>query len=199
MNYFEVDTHVSNSDIKELCKRDGQKFDEPPNLKAIFEFGHLVENVIFQPHLVNWNHKDIELAKAMAKTYQKDPVCRMFLMVQDFRCQHEYYRSDRCGIGLSTKCMTDGDSKKLDMFLEFKGLSIDSENQFEEAIDRFDYDQGLAWYLDTTCYKRGLIVAGSKKSPDRLFKRIVDRDHVYYRRGLNKIHAGVATWKRYFG
>ena len=199
MTYFDVDTHISNSDIKELCKRDGQKFEEPPNLKEIFEFGHLVENVIFRPHLVNWKHKDIELAKAMAVTYQKDQICRQFLMVPDFRCQHEYYRSDRVGIGLPTKCMTDGDSRKLNMFLEFKGLSIESNTQFEESIDRFDYDQGLAWYLDTTGFKRALIVACSKKSPDRLFKRIVDRDHEYYRRGLNKVHAGVRTWKRYFG
>lgn len=199
MNYFDVDSYISNSDIKELCKRDGQKFEEPPNLQAIFEFGHLVENVIFQPHLVdNWCHRDIDLAKAMAKTFQKDPICRQFLMVNDFRCQHEYYRADR-GFGLPTKCMTDGDSKKLDMLLEFKGLSIDTENAFEEAIDRFDYDQGLAWYLDTTLRRRALIVACSKKSPDRLFKRIVDRDHIYYKRGLNKVHAGVRTWKRYFG
>lgn len=93
----------------------------------------------------------------------------------------------------------DGDSKALGLVFELKGLAIDSDRAFEEAIDRFDYDQGLAWYLDVSGYKRALIVAVSKKKTDRLFKRIVDRDHVYYKRGLSKVKKSIILWKQILG
>lgn len=196
MNYFDSD-YVSNSDLKELRKRVDPKFEEPPNLKEIFIFGHLVEDCIFHPAAADYTHPKIELAKAMAIAFHADKICRTFLMVNDFRRQHEWYRSDR--FGLRARCKADGDSRQISSLMEFKGLSVDSDSQFEECIDRFDYDQALSWYLDLSGYNRMLLVAGSKKSPDRLFKRIVDRDHKIYKRGLDKVHSAVRLWNQYFG
>lgn len=173
------------------------KFEDPADLEAIFAFGNLVEDLILQPHQANWNHPDIELAKDMDRTFRADPICQQLLYVHDLRRQHEWYRNDRFGV--PSRCKMDGDSKILNLVFELKGLSIDSENAFEGSIDRFDYDQGLAWYLDVSGYKRALLVAVSKKSPKRLFKRIVDRDHVYYKRGLEKVKKNVKLWKEMFG
>lgn len=196
MSYFRSE-YVSNSDLKELRHRVDPKFEDPANLQDIFDFGNLVENVIFQPHLVDWNHKDIELAKNMATTFRADNICRQLLLVDDFRRQHEWYRSSRFGV--KARCKMDGDSKKLGMIVEFKGLSIDNEDAFENAISRFDYDQGLAWYMDVSGYHRALIVAVSKKRPGRIFKRIVDRNHEYYARGVKKVHSAIRLWKQFFG
>jgi hypothetical protein len=188
--------YISNSDLKKLRKILDPKFQDPADLEAIFEFGNLVEDVILQPHQANWQHKDIELAKQMCCTFSNDSICNSLLFVTDFRRQHEWYRTDRFGV--PARCKMDGDSKKLDLVFELKGLSVTTEHSFEEAIDRFDYDQGLAWYLDVSGYKRALIVGVSKKTPERLFKRLIDRDHYYYKRGIAKVNKSIKLWKEMF-
>jgi hypothetical protein len=82
--------------------------------------------------------------------------------------------------------MADADSKGMSLIFEFKGLSVKNHLQFINAIDRYDYDMGLAWYLDCSHYKRAIIVASSKLNPKKLFKCIVDRQHPIYLKGLNK-------------
>lgn len=195
MSYYDSH-HVSHSDLKRLRQMTDPKFQDPADLEEIFEFGRLVEDVTFQPNQANWGHRDIELAKDMAKTFRDDYICGQLLLIHDLRRQHEFYRSNRFGV--PARCKMDGDSKILDLVLEFKGLSVTSEKAFEDAIDRFDYDQGLAWYLDVSGYKRALIVGVSKKSPGRLFKRLVDRDHPHYKRGLSKVEKSIKLWKEYF-
>lgn len=196
MNYFET-PYVSNSELKRLVAMAYPKGTPPGDLTEIYDFGTLVENVIFQPHLANWDHKDIERAKEMSKTFYKDPMCSTLVSVPDFRRQHEWYRSN-C-YGLYARCKADGDSKKLSAILEFKGLSITTESAFEEAIDFFDYDQGIAWYLDVARYKQALVVACSKKATNKLFKRLVNREHVYYKRGIHKIKKAVNIRHQYIG
>lgn len=161
-------------------------FQDPADLTEIYEFGNLVENVIFQPHLANNGHKDMPLAVAMKNTYFKDPLCRGLLHAFDFRRQHEWYRA-QTEYGIPMRCKADGDSKALSLILEFKGLAVDSQKAFDAAVDRFHYDQGIAFYLDTAQYKRLLLVAVSKKFPGKIFKELVDRDHRYYKRGKEKV------------
>jgi hypothetical protein len=188
---------VSNSDFKKLRKLIDPKFEDPADLKAIFDFGNLVEDVILEPHKANYNHDDIKKALEMDKTFRADKICQQILYIPDFRRQHEFYRSDRYGV--RARCKTDGDSKSMSLVFELKGLSVSSDRAFEEAIDRFDYDQGLAWYLDLTEYKRSLIVAVSKSDTSKLFKRVVDRNHIYYKRGVQKIKKSVILWKQILG
>ena len=186
--YF-ASAYISNSDLKKLQKMISGDFEDPADLKEIFDFGHLVENLILQPHLADYSHKDIELAQKMADTFRKDPICQQLLYIHDLRRQHEWYRSNIHGI--YARCKMDADSKLLSLVFELKGLAVDSERAFEAAIERFHYDMGLAWYLDVSGYRRALIVAVSKKSPERLFKRLVDRDHQYYKTGLVKVKKAV--------
>lgn len=191
--YFNSE-YVSNSDLKRLRKLIDPKFEDPADLEEIFAFGNLVEDVILEPHKANYQHKDIEKAKEMERTFRADPICNKLLATYDLRRQHEFYRLDRFGV--KARCKMDADSKALGLVFELKGLAVESDNAFEEAIDRFDYDQGLAWYLDVSGYRKALIVAVSKKKTDRLFKRIVDRDHVYYKRGLVKVKKSIVLWKQ---
>ena|SRR5688572_22847664 len=195
MSYFNSH-YISNSDLKRLRKMMDPKFQDPADLEEIFAFGRLVEDCILQPHQADYTHKDIDKALAMARTFKADSICQQLLWVHDLRRQHEFYRSNTFGV--PARCKMDGDSKMLSLVFELKGLAVETERAFEEAIDRFDYDQGLAWYLDVSRYKRALLVAVSKKNTSRLFKRIVDRNHVYYQRGVMKVEKNVQLFLETF-
>ena len=194
--YFKA-PQVSNSDLKRLLDLISGNASEQVDdgLQEIFDFGHLVENCILARHLVDFNHKDIEKAERMAATFRKDKLCSDLLGMPDFRSQHEWYRSSIHG--LPARCMCDGDSKRLSLIFELKGLNIDSEAGFKRAVDKFHYDQGLAWYLDVTGYRRTLIVGVSKKK-DILFKQLVDRSHPWYISGEIKIARAVQEWNKWF-
>lgn len=192
-NYFDHH-YVSNSDLKRLQELlNPSREQDPADLKEIYAFGHLVEDLILQPHLADYNHKDFGLAKDMETTFRNDELCQKLLYVHDLRRQHEWYRSDRYGV--PARCKMDGDSKILSLVFELKGLSVDSEKAFEASIDRFHYDQGLAWYLDVSGYRQALLVAVSKKAPKKIFKRIVDRNHPYYIKGKEKVIKSVKLFK----
>lgn len=188
MNYYNHH-YISNSDLKQLRKMMDPKFQDPADLEEIFAFGRLVEDLILQPHQADYEHKDIDKAIAMCGTFKRDSICQQILWLHDLRRQHEFYRSNVFGV--PARCKTDGDSKASGLVFELKGLSVDSERAFEDAIDRFDYDQGLAWYLDVTRYQRALLVAVSKTNTSKLFKRVVDRAHPYYQRGVVKIEKSI--------
>lgn len=170
------------------------KFEDPADLEEIFSFGTLVHALVLEPHKADYRHKDISLAKQMAATFMNDEMCRNLYYIYDFKREHEYYRSNRFGV--KARCKADGKSNVLSLCLEFKGLSVSTEAAFEEAIDRFDYDQAAAWYLDVTGLDRYLIVGVSKKSPKRLFKRLIDRNHKYYISGREKVNKSIQLWKQ---
>jgi hypothetical protein len=188
--------YTSNSDLKLLRKmlEPESSFDmDPQELEEIFEFGHLVEDCIFAPHQANRAHKDIGHAMDMAKTFHADPMCQQILLAPDLRRQHEWYRSNVHG--LHARCMADADSKAMSLIFEFKGLSVKTEQAFLSAIDRFDYDMGLAWYLDCSYYRRSIIVGSSKVNTKKLFKLVVDRNHPIYISGERKVMAHVQQVK----
>lgn len=205
MGYFSHE-YASNSDLKKLMSR---HLGRPPignNLDEIFRFGTGFHEGITEPHKVDFSEfttEQADLIKAMRKTFWKDQMCREIVMMPDFRREHEFYRANRFGI--TARCKTDGDSKKLRVILELKSLSVTSEKQFLESIDFLDYDQGAAWYLNVASsasprgfkYEQELIVGISKKDPERLFKLLIRRDDKYYRHGLTKVKKAVEIWKMY--
>lgn len=188
---------ASNSDLKKLVKmmEDGV-VDEPENLSDIFDLGTLIHAILLEPHLADRTHKDYELAKEMAKTFMKDPLCHQLMFLHDFKREWEFYRYNVHGI--KARCKMDGKSTSMSAILEYKGLACRSQKEFDEAIYRFNYDQGAAWYLDVTNYKHCLIVAVSKKDPRRIFKRLIDRDHLIYKIGEEKVVKAVTLWKEFF-
>lgn len=213
--------YASNSDLKRLITMIEHGDDgKSESLEAIFDLGTLNHYALLEPHKaekwlmdkiagidpLSMNPEaerdkyiaDYGLAVQMAKTVMKDDMCRNIIMASDFRREHEFYKKDVYGI--PGRCKMDGSSKKMGVIFEYKGLSVTTEKAFEEAIDRFHYDQGAAWYLNCSDYKfhqyrYWLIAAVSKKDPDRLFKRIVDRNHQIYIRGDAKCIKSTSVWK----
>jgi hypothetical protein len=195
MGYFDHD-YVSNSDVKEIRYRHDQNRTKPENLQQIFDAGTLNHNALLEPYKADRNHKGYKLAKTMAETVLKDSLCRSIIMSPDFRREHEWYRCNRWGLK-GVRCKTDGDSKSNSVIFEYKGLAVTSEKGFDNAIVHHDYDQSSYFYLNVVGYKYYLIAGVSKEYPDRLFKRLVTRDHKIYQWGEPKVDSGIKLWKQY--
>jgi hypothetical protein len=196
MNYFNH-SYVSKSNLVDLKRKLDPNSTQPENLEQIFDLGTLIDVTLLEPHLANVDHKDYELAKTMANAIFKDRLLRDLIMMPDFKRKWEFYRNDL--FGLPARCQTDGVSKMISTIFEYKGLSVTSDKQFDEAIYTFDYDLGAAWYLETSKLKYTIIGAASKKQPDKVFKRLVDRDHKIYKRGILKAEVLTTAWKDFFG
>lgn len=203
MNYFNH-RYASNSDIKKIVSRHEGRT-EIEGLQAIFDFGSEFDVAIFEPHkrgtFSDLSPEKNELIKTMAASFWKDEMLRQIMMGPDFRRQHEFYRVNRFGLeGIRCKC--DGDSRKLGLILELKGLAVSTEKAFKESILHLDYDQGAAWYLEGASgyvrYERVLIAGVSKTDPERPpFKMLIDRNHDYYLSGMGKIEYGTKIWKMF--
>ena len=187
--------YASNSDLKRLVSRyvEGR---EQPDLEEVFTLGTLIHAALLENHKANENHKDYKLAQTMAKTVMNDPLCRQLILIRDFKREYEFYRQDVYGIKARAKM--DGYSRVLSTVLEYKGLSVLTDKAFMEAVYNFDYDQGAAWYLDTSGARNLLVVAVSKKNPRKMFKLLIDRNHDVYKSGLVKVKRAVQLWKEFF-
>ena|SRR5687768_1431790 len=181
--YF--DSHyISNSDLKRLKVILNPNYRDPADLEEIFSFGTLFHALVLEPHKADYKHKDYELAARMCKQFFNDPLCRkIFLDAYDLRREHEYYRKE-C-FGLPARCKVDFESKKLSLCGELKGLKISSDRQLDEAVNHHDYDQAVAWYLDVTGHKNYFMSVPSKVA-EKTFRRLVDRNHPYYKNGREK-------------
>ena len=203
--------YASNSDLKRLVNQVINGKELPDNIGVIYDQGTLnhqaltekykadqwlISRLNEEPSNSNKIQADYDLACTMAKTVLKDDLCRRLIMSVDFRREHEWYRLNNYGI--KSRCKVDGDSKMMSTCFEYKGLAVTTDKAFEEAIYHFDYDQGVAWYLDVMQYKYLLMAAVSKKQPDRLFKRIIDRNHQIYISGRQKVIKATDNWKMYF-
>jgi len=195
MTYFDHQ-YVSNSDLKAIIHKTEQVRAEPENLKDIFEAGTLNHHALLEPHKADKTHIGYVTAKRMADTVLRDEMCRKLIMMPDFRREHEWYKKDIFGLE-GARCKTDGDSRMMSTIFEYKGLSITTENGFDSAIENHDYDQSAFFYLNVVGYKNYLIVGVSKKSPDKLFKRLIDRDHRWYSSGGIKTEKAIKAWKNF--
>ena len=196
MTYFNSD-YISNSDLKKVNKYWNGGLPEPDNLQEIFDDGTCIHETLLEHHKADKSLDIYPIAVEMAKTVRKDSLCGSLLRMHDFKVEHEFYRQNVHGV--NGRCKMDGSSKAMSVIFEYKGLGVTTEKAFHEAIMRFDYDQGAAWYLDVTGYRRLIIGGASKKDPKKLFKVLIDRDHHYYKSGLIKVQKSISILKQLIG
>lgn len=195
MTYFEH-PYVSNSDLNGVKDLTFGR-EKPVNIQAIYDQGTLNHHALIEPHKADKTHKDYILAKTMAQTVLEDDMCRSIILSPDLRREHEWYRT-RNEYGLiGMKCKADLSSKLHSVVFEYKGLSVATQDAFINAVERLNYDQSAAWYLDITGFMWYLIVAVSKLKPKKLFKLLITRDHKYYHSGKQKVLHGVREWKNW--
>ena len=193
---------VSNSDLTEL-KDLLHPHIQYGDKQAAFRFGTLVDAIITEPCRVDYYNLTVDeeaytedefrLAREMNRSLRmearRDPFLAKVLELASTQ-RFMVNRSQAFEYGgfpftLDTRC-------KWDWFLDGAGFGGDlkttfaqSQQQFDEAVDFFDWDRSRAWYMDIAGSRNDFIYAISKKNC-RVFKRFITRDDATYRRGREK-------------
>lgn len=195
-------SEVSNSDLTELKNllHPRMQFGDK---EAAFRFGNLVDAVVTEPARVNFIrftvddvayteeefNKAREMHRALRLHARHDPFLE-FLLANAATQYVSVNPSQRFSYGgfpftLATRC-------KWDWFLhgphfggDLKTTFAESQAQFDEAVDFFDWDRSRAWYMDVEGTDRDFIYAVSKKN-FKVFKKTIYRDGPVYRRGREK-------------
>lgn len=202
MDIYYSRREVSNSDLTELKNLLHPRV-QYGDKEAAFRFGSLVDAIITEPSKVNtyrytvddvqYTSEEFELAREMHKSLKKEAIKDKFLekvlkMSETQRFMVNKAQSFQYGgftFTLDTRC-------KWDWFIPIGGFGGDlkttfatSQQQFDEAIDFFDWDRSRAWYMDIAGSNRDFIYAISKKNCC-VFKKHINRDDAIYRSGRDK-------------
>ena len=193
---------VSNSDLNELKNLLHPKLQFGDRQKA-FRFGTLVDAVITEPERVNWYRRtvdgepytddEMQAARAMRDSLSKEALRDPFLgtVLRTASCQQVSVRKGQeFGYGgfrfrLDTRCKWDWFFPCFGFGGDLKTTFAETQAQFEEAVDFFDWDRSRAWYMDIVGTGRDFIYAVSKKN-FRVFRKFIRRGDGVYERGREK-------------
>lgn len=168
-----------------------------------FKFGTLVDAIITEPDRVDYYKKtvdevqyldeDFELAIEMRKSLLAEARKDRFLenVLKQSHTQKVSVRKnqefDYCGFKytLDTRCKWDWFISPLNFGGDLKTTAAASQQEFEDAIDFFDWDRSRAWYMDIVDSDRDFIYAISKKNC-KVFKYFITRDDKTYQHGKEK-------------
>lgn len=198
-NYYDR-PEVSNSDLTELKNilHPRMQFGDK---EAAFRFGSLVDALITEPSKVDYYALTVdnvpyteeeflrgcELRKALRMEARKDAFLAKVLECAETQrfMVNKSQQFTYCGypFSLDTRC-------KWDWWLgsfggDLKTTFASSQQQFEEAVDFFDWDRSRAWYMDIAGSNRDFIYAISKKNC-KIFKKFINRGDEVYNRGREK-------------
>lgn len=211
-------SEVSNSDLTSL------KYQLQPQLNFIkekdriraFHLGTLVDCLVTEPSKANhfrktvddeqytdeeWKWGKAQLEK-LRKAAKKDPFLDHVLKTADGQkwfanpCQH--FDVGCYSFDLPTRC-------KFDWWLgsfggDLKTTTATSQDQFETAVDFFDWDRSRAWYMDLTHSinplfgNQDFIYAVSKTTNKVFFKKIIRDDETYLRGKEKYIELAFKYW-----
>ena len=180
-------TEVSNSDLTELKNYLYPRTQYGDKEKA-FKFGTLVDALITENERVHYSKRmvddvtysreDFELGLAMREALRKEARKDEFL---------------RAVLSLDTRCKWDWWLPSFGFGGDLKTTFAESQNQFNEAIDFFDWDRSRAWYMDIAGSQQDSIYAISKKNL-KIFKAFIRRDDDTYKRGKEKYDELAFKW-----
>ena len=203
-------TEVSNSDLTELKNYLYPRTQYGDKEKA-FKFGTLVDALITENERVHYSKRmvddvtysreDFELGLAMRealrKEARKDEFLRAVLSNSDTQ-KFMVNKSQRFLYGnfeytLDTRCKWDWWLPSFGFGGDLKTTFAESQNQFNEAIDFFDWDRSRAWYMDIAGSQQDFIYAISKKNL-KIFKAFIRRDDDTSKRGKEKYDELAFKW-----
>lgn len=193
-------SEVSNSDLTELKNilHPRMQFGDK---EAAFRFGSLVDAIITEPARVDYyrltvddeqySEEEFHHAGEMLKSLRMEARHDEFLFRVLGYAETQRFMVNKgqqftyCGFPfvLDTRC-------KWDWWLghfggDLKTTFAATQQQFEEAVDFFDWDRSRAWYMDIAGSDMDFIYAISKKNC-RVFKKFIRRDDEVYNRGREK-------------
>lgn len=150
---------------------------------------------------VTYSREDFELGLAMRealrKEARKDEFLRAVLSNSDTQ-KFMVNKSQRFLYGnfeytLDTRCKWDWWLPSFGFGGDLKTTFAESQNQFNETIDFFDWDRSRAWYMDIAGSQQDFIYAISKKNL-KIFKAFIRRDDDTYKRGKEKYDDLAFKW-----
>jgi hypothetical protein len=198
-NYYDR-KEVSNSDLTELKNILHPRI-QYGDKEAAFRFGSLVDALVTEPYKVNYYNYTIddveysedefrhaqEMCKALRMESTKDAFLKKVLDVAETQRfmvnKSQEFTYCNFPFRLDTRC-------KWDWWLGFFGGDLkttfaSTQQQFEDAVDFFDWDRSRAWYMDIAKSDRDFIYAISKKNC-KVFKKFITRGDKVYQRGREK-------------
>lgn len=203
-------TEVSNSDLTELKNYLYPRTQYGDKEKA-FKFGTLVDALITENERVHYSKRmvddvtysreDFELGLAMREALRKEARKDEFLKAVLSNSDTQKFmvnKSQRFLYGnfeytLDTRCKWDWWLPCFGFGGDLKTTFAESQNQFNEAIDFFDWDRSRAWYMDIAGSQQDFIYAISKKNL-KIFKAFIRRDDDTYKRGKEKYDELAFKW-----
>lgn len=203
-------TEVSNSDLTELKNYLYPRTQYGDKEKA-FKFGTLVDALITENERVHYSKRmvddvtysreDFELGLAMREALRKEARKDEFLKAVLSNSDTQKFmvnKSQRFLYGnfeytLDTRCKWDWWLPVFGFGGDLKTTFAESQNQFNEAIDFFDWDRSRAWYMDIAGSQQDFIYAISKKNL-KIFKAFIRRDDDTYKRGKEKYDELAFKW-----
>lgn len=203
-------TEVSNSDLTEL-KNYLYPRTQYGDKERAFKFGTLVDALITENERVHYgkrmvddvtySREDFELGLAMREALRKEARKDEFLAAVLSNSDTQKFminKSQRFLYGnfeytLDTRCKWDWWLPSFGFGGDLKTTFAESQNQFNEAIDFFDWDRSRAWYMDIAGSQQDFIYAISKKNL-KIFKAFIRRDDDTYKRGKEKYDELAFKW-----
>lgn len=195
-------SEVSNSDLTALKEAlyPRRSYGDPG---AAFRFGSLVDALITEPQRVDhynytvdgtpYTRKEFDHALQLKRSLQqeatKDPFLAKVLELSDTqRCmvnRNQAFTYCDFPFTLHTRCKWDWWLDAFHFGGDLKTTFATTEEEFNQAIDHFDWDRSRAWYMDIAGADKDFIYAISKKN-FKIFKKFITRGDETYQKGREK-------------
>ena len=207
-------SEVSNSDLTELKNLLYPRTQYGDKEKA-FKFGSLIDAMITEPERVRFDKRMVndvvysgedwalaeEMKKALRYETRRDPFLKHVL--EKSETQKTSIRKDQVfeyggfNYALDTRCKWDWWLPDMGFGGDLKSTASETQKQFDEAFDFFDWDRSRAWYMDIENSNQDFIYAISKKNC-RIFKKFIKRGDAAYLRGKEKYDELTFKWWQLF-
>ncbi len=205
---------VSNSDLTELKNLLYPRAQYGDKEKA-FRFGSLLDVMITEPERVRYDKRMIDdevysredwtLAEEMKKSLRheahRDPFLKYVLEKAETQKssinKKQEFEYGSFKYALDTRCKWDWWLPDMRFGGDLKSTSAETQKQFIECVEFFDWDRSRAWYMDIEESNQDFIYAISKKNC-KVFKLMIKRDSDIYRRGKEKYEELAFKWWQLF-
>lgn len=203
-------TEVSNSDLTELKNYLYPRVQYGDKEKA-FKFGTLVDALITENCRVRYDKLTVDdvtysaddfalgiaMRDALRKEARHDPFLAQVLAKSDTQHfmvnKNQVFQYGNFNYTLDTRCKWDWWLSDFGFGGDLKTTFAESQAQFNEAIDFFDWDRSRAWYMDIAGSQQDFIYAISKKNL-KIFKAFIHRDDAIYEKGKEKYNDLAFKW-----
>ena len=200
-NYYERG-EVSNSDLTEL-KNLLHPMPTFGDREAAFRSGSLVDAFITEPERVNHYRYTVDDVQFTPSEFQwagwmrdnlraesrRDDFLAKVLALADTQTvmvnKGQVFDYGGFYFLLDTRCKWDWFLKDFGFGGDLKTMFASTQQEFEQAIDFFDWDRSRAWYMDIAGSDRDFIYAISKRT-GQVFKKFIRRGDEIYNRGKEK-------------